>query len=212
MDFERIHELGAERHREAWLIANRAATTNLWDSGLDISNPDVKRAVSLIVLRVLDAIRARSPVPAPEPVQHEFSCPGGELDEVWIENAFVHIERMDDTAFWIGIEGKGKPMLHLNTGVHRGQWYFNIEVDSLEKPEFLSVQRPRKGTHAPRGKRREPVGEKLIEALEALLLMTERPLKNELENCPNGSCANCIKIDEVLSNVGAALKLAEERK
>lgn len=69
MEFERIHELGAERHREAWLIANRAAATNLWGSGLDISNPDVKRAVSLIILRVLDATRAPSPVPAPEPVR-----------------------------------------------------------------------------------------------------------------------------------------------
>lgn len=58
LTFERIHEIGADRHKESWLIANRVAATNLWDSGLDISDPEVKRAISLIVLRVLDAIRA----------------------------------------------------------------------------------------------------------------------------------------------------------
>jgi len=56
LTFERIHELGAARHPQQWFIANRVATVNLWDSGLNISDPEVKRAVSLIILRVLDAI------------------------------------------------------------------------------------------------------------------------------------------------------------
>src|SRR6185437_10408306 len=74
---------------------------------------------------------------------HEFSCPDGELDEVFINNASVHIERMHETAFWIGISCEGKPPLMLNTGVHRGTWYFNVEVDSLEDPKSFYVQRPR---------------------------------------------------------------------
>lgn len=98
-------------------------------------------------------------------VPHEFSCPDGELDEVFIANAFVHIERMGDTAFWIGIEGENKPMLHLNTGVHRGQWYFNIEVDSNDEPHWLAVQRPRKGSAPPPSRRPHDV--ERITALES---------------------------------------------
>jgi hypothetical protein len=78
------------------------------------------------------------------PKSHKFGlCDSGEFDEVFIKNAFVHIERMSDTAFWIGIEAKGLPMLMLNTGVHRGVWFFNIEEDAING-NWLTVQRPRK--------------------------------------------------------------------
>jgi hypothetical protein len=61
MTFEQIHEVGAKRHPEVWLTANRVAATNLWDTKLDISDPEVKRAVSLIILRVLDAVQPAPP-------------------------------------------------------------------------------------------------------------------------------------------------------
>ena len=81
--------------------------------------------------------------------QHEFHMACGELDEVFICNASVHIERMDTTAFWIGIEADGLPPLMLNTGVHRGTWFFNVEEDCEQGGAFLQVQRPRNSTRVP---------------------------------------------------------------
>lgn len=82
----------------------------------------------------------------PKPKKHhEFSETRGEFDEVWVKNAFVHIERMDDKAFWIGIDppkASGLPRIMLNTGVVNGQWYFNLEEDSLDGKR-LEVSRPR---------------------------------------------------------------------
>ena len=66
----------------------------------------------------------------------------GEFDETFVANASVHIERMDDTAYWIGIytpDGKG---IMVNTGVYRGEWYFNVEEDSPDGRSF-TVRRPR---------------------------------------------------------------------
>lgn len=81
---------------------------------------------------------------------HDFGMSDGELDEVFIANASVHIERMDTTAFWIGIDAPGMAPLMLNTGVHRGIWYFNIQEDSLDdKAQFLSIQRPRNSKSIP---------------------------------------------------------------
>lgn len=71
LTFERIHELGAERHPQEWFIATRVAVTNIWDTGLDISDPEVKRAVSLIVLRILDAVMPPQSQPLAEPRKHE---------------------------------------------------------------------------------------------------------------------------------------------
>ena len=56
LTFEKIHELGVERHPTVWFTASRVAASNLWDSGLRVDDPEVKRAVSLVVLRVLDAV------------------------------------------------------------------------------------------------------------------------------------------------------------
>ena len=66
-----------------------------------------------------------------------------EFDEVFIKNAHVHIERMHETCYWIGISTKDFPDLMINTGVEKGMWFFNIEEDSLKGKSF-QVQRPRK--------------------------------------------------------------------
>jgi hypothetical protein len=58
LTFEKIHELGAQRHPHTWLNANRVAASNLWDSDLRVDDSEVKRAVSLVVLRVLDHVDA----------------------------------------------------------------------------------------------------------------------------------------------------------
>ncbi len=76
--------------------------------------------------------------------RHEFSLDDfGEFDEVFVKNASVHIERMDETAYWIGIDAPGMASLMVNTGTVDGVWYFNVEEDSLDGRDF-SVQRPRR--------------------------------------------------------------------
>ena len=43
----------------------------------------------------------------------------GEFDELWVGSANVHIGRMNETGFWIGIdppESSGLPRIMLNTG------------------------------------------------------------------------------------------------
>lgn len=83
-------------------------------------------------------------------VLHEFGMSEDELDEVFIKDAHVHIERMDDTSFWIGIHATGMAPIMLNTGVCRGVWYFNVEEDSLDhKAQMLRIQRPRKSKPIP---------------------------------------------------------------
>lgn len=64
ISFERIHEIGSNRHPRSWFNANRLAVENLWDSDLKVNDPEVKRVVSLVVLRVLDHIE-----PWPEGVE-----------------------------------------------------------------------------------------------------------------------------------------------
>ena len=59
LTFEEIHLLGAKYHPHSWINANRLAVENLWDSDLRVDDPEVKRAVSLIVLRVLDHVEPR---------------------------------------------------------------------------------------------------------------------------------------------------------
>lgn len=66
----------------------------------------------------------------------------GEFDEVWLRNAFVHIERMDDAAYWIGIDAEDGRRIMVNTGVWRGEWYFNVYEDATNGRAF-DVRRPR---------------------------------------------------------------------
>lgn len=75
--------------------------------------------------------------------KRDFGISLGEFDEVWATDAFVHVERMSDTGFWIGIDEPGKPRLMINTGVHRGVWFFNVYEDSMDGKSF-GVQRPRR--------------------------------------------------------------------
>lgn len=75
-----------------------------------------------------------------------FDKIAGEFDEAWISGADVHIERMSDTTFWIGItppEGSGLPTVMLNTGVHKGEWFFNLYEDCLDDAKDVTVRRPR---------------------------------------------------------------------
>lgn len=51
----------------------------------------------------------------------------GEFDEFFASNAFVHIERMNERGFWIGITPRNGHTVHVNTGAYRGKWYFRIE-------------------------------------------------------------------------------------
>lgn len=80
--------------------------------------------------------------------KHVFSFPldidgRREFDETFIRNASVHIERMDECCFYIGIEAKGLPGLRLFTGIQGGNWFFNIEEDS-RGGRFISVRRKAK--------------------------------------------------------------------
>lgn len=77
---------------------------------------------------------------------HDFGEALGEFDEVFVRNAFVHIERMNETGFWIGVDppkSSGLPRIMLTTGVYKGEWFFNLEEDSLGG-KSLSVRRPRR--------------------------------------------------------------------
>lgn len=88
--------------------------------------------------KLLTAKRASKPVKS-----HKFSLDHrGEFDEVWVSNAFVHVERMGEKEYWLGIERKGMPRISIFTGVYRGKWYFNIFEDGVDGQSF-QVQRPR---------------------------------------------------------------------
>ena len=79
-------------------------------------------------------------------LKHNFSfatdCRDGrrEFDETFLKDATVHIERMDECCFFIGIDAKGLPPLKLFTGIQEGQWFFNINEDRIDG-EFISVRR-----------------------------------------------------------------------
>ncbi len=73
----------------------------------------------------------------------------GEFDETWFRGADVHIERMNETGFWIGFDLPGDRRVMLNTGVHKGVWFFNLEEDRIGGGNFVSVQRPRSAKPVP---------------------------------------------------------------
>jgi hypothetical protein len=82
--------------------------------------------------------------------QHDFGLDHrDELDEVFVRNAFVHIERMNETGYWIGIDSPGRPHLMINTGVHGGKWFFNVEEDKIGG-KYFNVERPRRKPRATR--------------------------------------------------------------
>jgi hypothetical protein len=57
MTFQDIHRIGARRHAQRWVDANRAAISVLWGTRVHPVDPEVRRLVSLVVLRVLDAAK-----------------------------------------------------------------------------------------------------------------------------------------------------------
>lgn len=70
--------------------------------------------------------------------EHEFGLDyRGELDEVFVRNAFVHVERMSRQCYWIGIYGEGMSPLRIFTGQHRGTWFFNLADDRVGGNEFI---------------------------------------------------------------------------
>ncbi len=85
--------------------------------------------------------------PAPtQPVDFSFS-PDGEFDELFLRDCSVHIERMNETGFWIGIDFAGGRVT-VNTGVYRGEWFFNVEEDTVGG-QSAQVTRPRRGVKIP---------------------------------------------------------------
>jgi hypothetical protein len=54
MTFEQVHEIGARRHKDRWLHANRRAVEAASAAGMSYSKPSEKYAIALIVLKILD--------------------------------------------------------------------------------------------------------------------------------------------------------------
>lgn len=81
------------------------------------------------IATVIEDLLSEAPE-SPEPF--EYRCDkSGEFDELFADGAYVHVERMADRAFWIGVE-RGDQKVMINTGVNaEGDWYFNVEEDSL---------------------------------------------------------------------------------
>jgi hypothetical protein len=58
LTFEEIHQVGAKRHTHQWIEANRAAISAMFAEGVSPTDMRMKRLVSMVVLRVLDATSA----------------------------------------------------------------------------------------------------------------------------------------------------------
>lgn len=54
---EQLHEIGVLKHGSLWLAANMRAVEALWETKLKVDSVEVKEAIPLIILRVLDAAR-----------------------------------------------------------------------------------------------------------------------------------------------------------
>lgn len=66
----------------------------------------------------------------------------GEFDELFAENATIHIERMDERAFWIGINLPNGEQVMVNTGIASRTWFFNVEEDAVgDTAQHFAVQR-----------------------------------------------------------------------
>lgn len=101
----------------------------------------------------------------------------GEFDETWFRSCHVHIERMNETGFWIGFDMPGDVRVMLNTGVHKGVWFFNLEEDKVGDHQFASVQRPRSSKPIPVTKppadTREPSPEEMLKGADDLEAIAE---------------------------------------
>ena len=91
----------------------------------------------------------------PKLKKHKFGMDHrGELNEVFLSKASVHIERMNERCYWIGIEAPGFVPLLVTTGIDGSIWFFNVEEDEIGG-RFLQVQRSRRSKKVPMKKRNQ---------------------------------------------------------
>lgn len=133
-----------------------------------------------------------------EAKKHDFKLSDDELDEFFVSGADIHVERMNTAAFWIDISHPSLPGLSINTGVHRGVWFFNVQNNS-EDDEFFNVQRPRKS---------KPVELPKLAELRTVLAKTIAISDDWRQRC-EFSVRECTK---VIHQRDAALALAEQRR
>lgn len=81
LSFQDIHRAGARRHPDQWVSANQAAITVLWGTRVQPDDPEMRRVVSLMVLRVLDASRRAGREPAPLISQRYDGVDGAQDDQ-----------------------------------------------------------------------------------------------------------------------------------
>ena len=89
---------------------------------------------------------------------HKITTPNGELDEVFVSGASVHVERLNEMCFWIGIDHPTLPSLNIRTGVEDRKWFFRLEEDSKATREFV-IERTL--ANPPIAKPEEPVSEQV---------------------------------------------------
>lgn len=103
------------------------------------THPDTERIDALDELTRLRAENAEL-----RESRYRSSLGMGEFDELFCANAFVHIERMDKRAFWMGITGPDGKDIMVNTGVtNDGIWFFNVD-ENWKGGERYEIQVPRK--------------------------------------------------------------------
>lgn len=75
--------------------------------------------------------------------EHEIRLDqSAEFDELVVDgSAFVHVERMDQRCFWIGIDLPDNKRINIRTGVEDGMWFFRVEEDFKEGRDFLVERR-----------------------------------------------------------------------
>lgn len=127
----------------------------------------------------------------------------GEFDETWFSGVNVHIERMSETAFWIGFDFPDGSRVMLNTGVQRGVWYFNLEEDRLGTDrQCVSVRRPRSAKTAPTAKlllarktieRMTKALNETVDRLEILLMRGDLSSDPDDEKITRGWLSRCME-------------------
>lgn len=64
----------------------------------------------------------------------------GEIDEVIVTDAHVHIEKMDRAQVWIGIDPAGSTnRINVNIGIEEGAWYLNVEEEGTGRSYSTTV-------------------------------------------------------------------------
>lgn len=80
------------------------------------------------------------------PMSVEFRLDeSGEFDELCVPAAAIHVERMTETGFWIGIDLPDGNRIMINTGMFQGEWYFNVDEDVKDGKSFSVCSPKEKG-------------------------------------------------------------------